>query len=584
MSAVQTIVEKTTEFLTVNIFKYIEKVSEKAGEKAGDLVDAAKIAASDLADAAKVATYKAGDLVDAAKVATYKIDLYTDKMYLVGTFDGHLKTVADDIATLELLFQQAQPGDTFDDLADRIIHQIENSGDFHTLRAQIIALKDFRDLAMEASLPKSRRLIEYLTKTVSDAQLAVINALRNAFGYAPIVLANLTVDDDDVDPEMENDDVIHNVVAIAFDPFDATNLHNVGISREKLKEEIVKMLKMAYIGWMIASKADENGDLQDQINIVKGRDFLMKQLSIEYTAILTQGPDPGPLLNQIAELMRNANIMTRNTMDLVKEGLDKIFNILVRVQGSEAQKARTVITNQRAQMDHDEIYRGGEYMSQRFKYNRIPPIINALMIYMLSVKGSDPFKRAQEIITEYNLYIEQIHTARSAMFDILQRRRLVPDLSTPGASVQEKMEAYEVFITQTINTYVPTQAFPSLFPERIGEELGEEQGMNMSNNEKGNETYDPGSNEEDQEEQNKNNQALGEINNAIKRSGRIKGGAKTGLGLGGVGLGGGKRKQTRKRSNKKSKKSKKTKRMKKVKRTMKKNKGKKGKKASRKRR
>jgi len=268
--------------------------------------------------------------------------------------------------------------------------------------------------------------------------------------------------------------------------------------------------------------------------------------------------------------MRNANIMTRNTMDLVKKGLGTIFTILSTVTGSpEAQDARDLITLQRGKMDTDATDHGGKYMSQRFKYNRIPPIIKALTKYVLSLKGSDNFKRAQEIITEYNLYIEEIHAARLEMFSILRRRDLVPDLGMPGQSVQEETEAYEVFITKTINTYVPTQAFPSAFPERIG-------GMNMSNNERNN-NYSTGSNEEDPREQNMNNQVFRQITNAMKRSGRIKDGEKTGLG-------GGKRKQTRKRSSKKSKKSKKTKRIKKVKRTMKKNKGKKGKKASRKRR
>ena len=537
----------STHFLTVILVDYIEKVSETAGEKAGDLVDA-------------------------AKVATYKIDLYSDKMYLVGTFNGHLKTVAEEIEELELLVQGAQEG-TFDDRADIIIDKIEHGGDFHTLRAKIIALKDFRDLAMEASQPKSKRLIEYLKNTANAGQLAVINALRNAFGYAPIVLgSDIDGSSDDVELEMEDLDVIHNVVALAFDPFDATNLHNVGITRLELKNEIVKMLKMAYAGRMIASQADSNRELQYQIDIVKGRDFLMKQLSIEYTVMLTKGQNPGPLLNQIAELMRNANIMTRNTMDLVKKDLAEILP-LIPLDPGEALSARSMITLQLGKMDTDATEHGGIYMSQRFKYNRIPPIIKALTIYVLSLKGSDHFKRAQEIITEYNQYIEEIHAARLEIYNILRRRNLVPNLGKDA-------EAYEVFITKTINTYVPTQAFPSAFPERIG--MQELERMNMSNNER-NRNYNPGSNEEDPDEKNKNNQVFGEITSAMKKSGRTEDGNGDTMNITGS-YRGGKRKQTRKRSSKKSKKSKKTKRMKKVKRTMKKNKGKKGKKASRKRR
>ena len=565
-TTVQTFVEQTkaaakksTLFLSVILVDYIKEVSEKAIEKASDLVDAAKVATHKVGDAAS-------GFVKGAAAATHKLNFYSDKMYFIGTFNRHLKTVAEDIEKLELLFQNAPEGATIDDLADIIIDKIQNGGDFHTLRAKIIALKDFRDLAMEASQPKSRRLIEYLKNTANAGQLAVINALRNAFGYAPIVLADLKVDDDDVELEMDDLDVIHNVVALAFDPFDATNLHNVGITRLELKKEIVKILKMAYAGRMIASQADDNRELQTQIDIVKGRDFLMKQLSIEYTVMLKK-EDPGPLLNQIAELMRNANIMTRNTMDLVKTDLHKIFNILHTVTGSlDAQDARDQITAQLAQMERDKTDWGGKYMSQRFKYNRIPPIIKALTKYVLSLKGSDHFKRAQEIITEYNQYIEEIHAARLEIYKTLGSWNLVPNLG-------EETEAYEVFITKTINTYVPTQAFPSAFPERIGMQVE----MNMSNNELHNGNYDSGSNEEDPGEQNKNNQVFGEITRAMESSGRIKGEAKTGLG-------GGKRKQTRKRSSKKSKKSKKTKRIKKVKRTMKKNKGKKGKKASRKRR
>ena len=247
-TTVETFVEQTKLFLRVNLVGYIKEVSEKAGEKAGDLVDAAKIAAGDLVAAGEIAAHKvgekAGELVDAAKVATYKIDLYSDKMYLVGKFNGHLKTVAEDIEKLELLVQDAPVDATFDDLADIIINKIENGGNFHTLRAQIIALKDFRDLAMEASQPKSRRLIDYIKNTLDAGQLAVINALRNAFGYAPIVPENLMVDDADVELEMEAYDVIHNAVALAFDPFDATNLHNVGITRDELKKEIVKILNL----------------------------------------------------------------------------------------------------------------------------------------------------------------------------------------------------------------------------------------------------------------------------------------------------------------------------------------------------
>ena len=581
--------KKSTLFLSVILVDYITEVSEKAIEKAGDLVDAAKVATHKLGDAAS-------GLVKGAAAATHKLNLYSDKMYFIGIFNRHLKTVAEEIGMLDLLFQGAQQG-TFEDRARFIINEILTHPKWVHLRAKIIALKDFRDLAMEASQPKSKRLINYIKNTLDAGQLAVINALRNAFGYAPIVPADLTLPtSEDVDPEMTDLDVVHNVVALAFDPFDATNLHNVKISEEDLEFEIVKMLKIVYARGMIANTADEKSALQHYIDIVKGRDYLMKQLSIEYTGMLTEGQDPGPLINEIVELMRNANMTTRNTMDLVKKGLTKILNN-IPMDTEEALKAHRVITSQLAQMDSDKIYRGGEYMSQRFKYNRIPPIIKALKKYVLSLKGSGHFKRALEIITEYNQYIEEIHAARLEIYKTLDSRKLVPFLG-------RDTEAYEVFVTTIINTHVPTQHFPSAFPDLVGI-IGEDNNNNSNWS-------------EDEAEAVKmtiaNNVVGEEISSVFGRGPTWLGdgvntfgqGPGQGQGQGqwqGVGRAplvvgednengmstnetnkGGKRKQTRKRSSKKSKKSKKTKRMKKVKRTMKKNKGKKGKKASRKRR
>lgn len=580
---VRTFVEETkaaakesTLYLSVILVDYIKEVSEKAIEKAGDLVDAAK-----------VATHKVGDaafgLVKGAAAATHKLNLYSDKMYFIGIFNRHLKTVAEEIGMLDLLFQGAQQG-TFEDRARIIINEILTHPKWVHLRAKIIALKDFRDLAMEASQPKSKRLIDYIKNTLDAGQLAVINALRNAFGYAPIVADDLTLPrSEDVDPEMTDLDVVHNVVALAFDPFDATNLHNVQISEEVLESEIVKMLKIVYARGMIANTADEKSALQHNIDIVKGRDYLMKQLSIEYTGMLTEGQDHAVLLNQITELMRNANIMTRNTMDLVKKNIDTIFNILLTVTGSEAQQALEQITLQRGKMDTDATEHGGKYMSQRFKYNRIPPIIKALKRYVLSLKGSAHYKRIQEIITEYNQYIEEIHAARLEIYKTLGSRNLVPFLG-------KDPEAYQVFITTIINTHVPTQHFPSAFPELVGI-IGEDNNNNSNwsddMNEKASALNDATVKEMleaqgvKQVDSNSDN-ASGNYNGHMSMSEEEEdNGSNNGNGMK---EGGGKRKQTRKRSSKKSKKSKKTKRMKKVKRTMKKNKGKKGKKASRKRR
>jgi hypothetical protein len=569
----------STLFLRVILVDYIKDVSEKAIEKAGDLVDAAKVATHKVGDAAS-------GLVKDAAAATHKLNFYSDKMYFIGTFNRHLKTVAEEIGELDLLFQGPQQG-TFEDRARIIINEILTHPNWVHLRAKIIALKDFRDLAMEASQPKSKRLINYIKNTLDAGQLAVINALRNAFGYAPIVAERLILPrSEDVDREMTDLDVVHNVVALAFDPFDATNLHNVGITRKKLKEEIVKMLKIVYARGMIANTADEKSALQYYIDIVKGRDYLMKQLSIEYTGMLTGGQDHAVLLNQIVELMRNANMTTRNTMDLVKKGLKKILNNLPK-DTAEALEAHRVITYQRAQMDSDKIYRGGEYMSQRFKYNRIPPIINALKTYVLSLKGRPHYQRIQEIITEYNQYIEEIHAARLEIYKTLDSRKLVPLLGGDP-------EAYEVFVTTIINTHVPTQHFPSAFPDLVGI-IGEDNNNNsnnnwsedgekavkmaIANNEVEQEILEAQYGEGEGEGEGDGGKASGNNNEqhiSMKEDG-------TGMNITGS-YGGGKRKQTRKRSNKKSKKSKKTKRMKKVKRTMKKNKGKKGKKASRKRR
>ena len=632
MSTVQTFVKQTkaaatasTYFLNVTLVDYIQEVSEKAIEKAGDLVDAAKVATYKVGDAASV-------FVKGAAAATHKLNLYSDKMYFIGIFNRHLKTVAEEIGGLDLLFQGAQQG-TFKDRALFIINQILTHPNWVHLRAKIIALKDFRDLAMEASQPKSKRLINYIKNTLDAGQLAVINALRNAFGYAPIVAERLILPtSEDVDREMTDLDVVHNVVALAFDPFDATNLHNMQISMKALEFEIEKMLKIVYARGMIANTADEKSALQTQIDIVKGRDYLMKQLSIEYTAMKLKGPDPGPLLNQIVELMRNANIMTRNTMVLVQKDLGKIFNILLRVTGSvKAQDAREEITRQLAQMERDKTDWGGKYMSQRFKYNRIPPIIKALTIYVLSIKGSDNFKRAQEIITEYNQYIEQIREARLEIYKTLGSRNLVPFLGRPGQSVQEKTEAYEVFVTTIINTHVPTQHFPSAFPDLVGiigednnnsnwslssSDEDDEEGVKMANKEVEQEIieaqygqkHDGDSNIGNASGNNNGHISMNEaeleggLNNSNEEEEKEKEDKDNGMNEeefdGGLNNEneerkemntnwtnkGGKRKQTRKRSSKKSKKSKKTKRMKKVKRTMKKNKGKKGKKASRKRR
>jgi len=589
-TTVQTIVEQTkaaTLFLKVTIENYQKKVESVAPPARKMVTDAVR----------KVGDTAVG-LVKSAKHATHKLNVYSDNMYLIETFNGHLKTVSRKIGKKALLFQK--PTAPFENLADNIIDQARKDHEWHTLRAEIIALKDFRDLAMEGSQPKSTRLIAYLKDKVNAGQLTVINAVRNAFGYAPIVLENLKVDDDDEDPAVMTDlDVIHNMVAIAFDPFDATNLHNVGITRPKLKEEIVKMLKMVYASYKTAIATDGQASLFGQIDIVKRADFSMKQLSKVYTGMLTEDQDPGPLLNQIVELMRNANMTTRNTMDLVKEGLKKILHLLPT--GSvEAQEARDQITRQLAQMELDKTDWGGKFMSQRFKHDRIPPIIKALTKYVLSLKGSDHYKNIQKIITEYNEYIEQIRTARGEIYEILASRKLVPYLGTD-------QEAYQVFITYIIHNFIPTRAFPGAFTE-TGTILNMVFGEDNNNNNNWNSDEE----EEDDMDVELNHKVEQEmleaqgVKNDDSNSGNASGNNKGHISMNEVEMSeaiknsneegndkrmnntgnysGGKRKQTRKRSSKKSKKSKKTKRMKKVKRTMKKNKGKKGKKASRKRR
>jgi len=575
MSAVQTIVEQTkaaataaTLFLKVTIEDYQKKVEEVAPSARNMVTDAVR----------KVGDTAVG-LVKSAKHATHKLDVYSDNMYLIETFNGHLKTVGRKIGKKALLFQE--PTAPFENLADNIIDQELTDDEWHTLRAEIIALKDFRDLAMEGSQPKSTRLIAYLKDKVNAGQLAVINAVRKAFGYAPIVLEDLKVDDDDDDGDdvMTDRDVIHNMVAIAFDPFDATNLHKEDITREKLKEEIVKMLKMVYASYKTAIATDgAEAYLFGQIDIVKRADFSMKQLSKVYTELLFK-QDHAVLLNQIVELMRNANMTTRNTMDLVKEDLRQILVHLPR-DTDDALEAHRVITHQQDIMVTDATDWGGKYMSQRFKHNRIPPIIKALTNYVLSLKGSGHYKNIQDIIKKYNQYIEQIRAARGEIYKILMSRNLMPFLGPDP-------EAYQVFITYIIHNFIPTRALPGSFvPTETGTILNMVFGEDNNNNN----SWDPDEAGEDgMEVQQNDDEVEQEIINAWGPVGvEVASGNTSGnneqKSMNEAELGGGKRKQTRKRSSKKSKKSKKTKRMKKVKRTMKKNKGKKGKKASRKRR
>ena len=499
-------------------------------------------------------------LLDELKKKIHTVDIFKDKLFAIETFNQHLKTVADEIGKRELLFEGAAGG-TFEERAINMIQDI-STHEFHNLRAKIIALKDFRDLAMEDSQPKSARLIKYINDTANAGRLRVINALRNAFGYSQIV-GPLTPPAD-IDPEMSDTDIIHNVVALAFDPFDGTNLHTVNITPAELRSNVVKILKMVYADGAIASSTDTDGALYHAIETVKSRVILISEYSVKYTNLLLKF-DPSPLKNMIVELIYRTNMMTRNTIDVIKKGLENIL-LTLPDNTSDAYKE---ITKQLGLMEVDKIAHGGKYMSQRFKHGRIPPIIKVLEAYMLTLTSTEHHAEIVDIISKVDTYREEIKGARGDVERILKDRKLLPYLG-------EDREDTDVYITHTIHTYKPTQSYPSAFAFA---------GMNIENSNSGSE-YDPSEGE--------NNGVLAADNKAEKEiinAWGLKrvdgdGGITSGSNNNGKDMkeGGGKRKQTRKRSNKKSKKSKKTKRMKKVKRTMKKNKGKKGKKASRKRR
>ena len=235
---------------------------------------------------------------------------------------------------------------------------------------------------------------------------------------------------------------------------------------------------MVYARQTIETYAFDRDILKIQIDAVNAAKDELDDASILYTKKLLQ-LDPGTVMNKIAKLIHSACAMTRNTVNVIKKGIEEIVGA-----HDTPSNIRDLLQTQLTLIESDKAAHGGKYMSQRFKHQRIPKIMEALHIYAQMILADKQTKEINDLKTQIDSNRTVIFEGRQQIRRILEDAMVVdgdgiehvglfPNLGMAGEDgmtpeeVEEVEEAKEVFITHIINNYSQPFSSHMLFHQRF---------------------------------------------------------------------------------------------------------------------
>lgn len=355
---------------------------------------------------------------------------------------------------------------------DKDILQVEGSIDarvanikgiltpIHDTKARIQALRDFMMLAMEDSLPKTKQLRDFITKTATESRITVVNSIRKYFGYAN--LPSKPYEAIELDIEMSDNDVIKAVVSLAFDPEDHSVLYAANITKDELDAEIKGILTMVDAQRAISDAAIDVSvkDITNEINDAKK---ILFSVSKTYSEKL-QVKDLGPIFNSIGEFIRNTTHTTRSKVADIMANIAKIKADLVSIVDENTQKALDDIAVVEEKMKKDETGKWPEYRFARFKSDRMTKMTNILNEYIETQKGTTGYTDIMKLQTKITDAVNIITVKRAVLKELLIDNKVMPEFTG-----EEAAEKQEVFITHIINKGNITKTLTAAFkPPPVG--------------------------------------------------------------------------------------------------------------------